>query len=97
MQNFILKFGKHKGQAFLSTPVSYQKWLQAQDWFKMPKETTTYDVVKLFTTEYKIGNGISKETVLFDLTWDEANIHKDNLNIYQLDDTIQYYYIESSL
>jgi len=36
MKDFTLKFGKHKGQQFLSTPVSYQKWLLAQDWFKMP-------------------------------------------------------------
>jgi hypothetical protein len=35
MINFILKFGKHKGQDFLSTPVSYQRWLLAQDWFNM--------------------------------------------------------------
>ena len=35
MQNFILKFGKHKGQMFFNTPVSYQKWLLSQDWFKV--------------------------------------------------------------
>ena len=33
----ILKFGKHKGQNFYETPKSYQSWLLAQDWFKMPK------------------------------------------------------------
>ena len=36
MKNFTLKFGKYKGLQFLSTPVSYQNWLLAQDWFKMP-------------------------------------------------------------
>jgi hypothetical protein len=36
MTNFTLKFGKYKGQMFLSTPVSYQQWLLNQDWFKMP-------------------------------------------------------------
>ena len=34
--NFILKFGKYKGQQFQSTPKSYQEWLLAQNWFKMP-------------------------------------------------------------
>ena len=34
--SFILKFGKYKGQNFNSTPVSYQNWLMAQDWFKAP-------------------------------------------------------------
>ena len=36
MKNFILKFGKYKGQYFLNTPKSYQDWLLAQNWFKMP-------------------------------------------------------------
>ena len=36
MQNFTLKFGKYKGQQFLSTPVNYQNWLLSQDWFKIP-------------------------------------------------------------
>ena len=36
MTNFTMKFGKYKGQMFLSTPISYQQWLLKQDWFKMP-------------------------------------------------------------
>jgi hypothetical protein len=36
MTNFTLKFGKYKGQDFSSTPKSYQEWLLAQNWFKMP-------------------------------------------------------------
>lgn len=36
MTNFILKFGKYKGQQFLSTPKYYQDWLLNQDWFKVP-------------------------------------------------------------
>jgi len=40
MQNFTLKFGKYKGQQFLSTPVYYQQWLLKQDWFKMPNALT---------------------------------------------------------
>jgi uncharacterized protein (DUF3820 family) len=34
MKSYILKFGKHKGQNFFDTPVSYQEWLLKQDWFK---------------------------------------------------------------
>ena len=33
-----LKFGKYKGLQFESAPKSYQNWLLAQDWFKMPKQ-----------------------------------------------------------
>jgi len=36
MTNFTLKFGKYKGMQFTSTPISYQNWLLAQDWFKIP-------------------------------------------------------------
>jgi len=36
--DFILKFGKHKGQIFSSTPKSYQDWLLSQDWFKVPTQ-----------------------------------------------------------
>jgi len=36
--DFILKFGKHKGQYFSSTPKSYQNWLLSQDWFKVPTQ-----------------------------------------------------------
>ena len=34
--DFILKFGKYKGQNFINTPKSYQDWLLNQDWFKTP-------------------------------------------------------------
>ena len=40
MTNFTLKFGKYKGQEFLSTPTSYQSWLLKQDWFKIPTKQT---------------------------------------------------------
>jgi uncharacterized protein (DUF3820 family) len=40
MQNFILKFGKYKGQNFSNTPKNYQDWLLQQDWFKMPTQLT---------------------------------------------------------
>ena len=38
--NFTLKFGKYKGQEFSKTPKSYQDWLLAQDWFKVPTVLT---------------------------------------------------------
>lgn len=40
MTNFTMKFGKYKGQMFLSTPISYQQWLLKQEWFKAPIELT---------------------------------------------------------
>ncbi len=40
MTNFILKFGKYKGQNFLDTPMSYQHWLLEQNWFKRPTALT---------------------------------------------------------
>jgi hypothetical protein len=43
MTNFTLKFGKYKGQQFLSTPVSYQNWLTQQDWFKIPNDAISVD------------------------------------------------------
>lgn len=43
--NFILKFGKYKGQMFLDTPKSYQDWLLAQDWFKPPVQLANENLV----------------------------------------------------
>ncbi len=97
MTNFILKFGKYKGQLFLSTPKSYQDWLLNQDWFKLPATTEAkYDVIRKFVYEFRIGMGKSKEIVLRNLSWDEANMHKDEMNLYQLDDCTEYFYIEAS-
>jgi uncharacterized protein (DUF3820 family) len=105
IENFNLKFGKYKGQDFLSTPKSYQDWLLAQDWFKIPTTINTltksnearYDVVRKFVKEYAIGMGRSKERVMYDLSWDEAEAHKNNMNMYQLDDCTEYFYIESAI
>ena len=36
MIDFKLKFGKYKGEMFLSTPAGYQKWLLEQAWFVLP-------------------------------------------------------------
>jgi hypothetical protein len=95
--NFILKFGKYKGQNFQSTPQSYQSWLMSQDWFKAPTSNEArYDVVRKFVSEYARGMGIRFERVVLNLTWDEAVQYKDNMNLCQLDDCTEYYYIESS-
>lgn len=37
MSDFVLKFGKFKGQEFSNTPSWYQEWLPKQEWFKSPK------------------------------------------------------------
>lgn len=39
MTNFILSFGKFKGQSFANTPKWYQEWLVLQKWFKVPAES----------------------------------------------------------
>lgn len=64
MKNFILKFGKYKGQMFLSTPTSYQQWLLKQDWFKVPVELTEVQQasksVSQLSNQLKGWNGYSK-------------------------------------
>ena len=95
-QNFTLRFGKYKGQEFANTPKSYQDWLMAQDWFKMPSNQVRYDVVRKFVSEYARGMGIRFERVVLNLTWDEAVQYKDNMNLYQLDDVTEYFYIETT-
>lgn len=64
MKNFTLKFGKYKGMQFSSTPVSYQNWLLAQDWFKMPVVLTEMQQaqkrVSTCANQLKGWNGYSK-------------------------------------
>jgi len=93
--NFPLAFGKHKGQMFLDTPKSYQEWLMSQEWFKMPKpREAKYDVIRKFVMEYRIGMGRAYEIVMHGLSWDEAEQHKDIMNLCHLDDITEYYYTE---
>lgn len=80
--SFILKFGKYKGQNFNSTPLSYQNWLLAQDWFKLPTELT--DVQKASNTisqlsgSLKSWNGVSKNgAATYDRIF-EAEVKMDN-------------------
>ena len=44
--DFILRFGKHKGQNFSSVPKSYQEWLLKQDWFKAPTQPTQLQIAE---------------------------------------------------
>ena len=57
------------------------------------KETQTYDVVRKYVKDY--ANAMTKQydIEMSNLTWDEAQIQKDNLNMYHLDDITQYYFI----
>ena len=96
MQNFILKFGKYKGQEFQSTPASYQQWLLNQDWFKSPLKTARYEVVRKFVNEYVRGMGVRHETVAANLSYFEANELKSNMNIYHLDDVTDYFFVQQT-
>ena len=96
MENFTLKFGKHKGEQFLNTPKSYQTWLLSQDWFKAPSSQAKYDVVRKFTSDYAMGMGIRYERVVFNLTWEQAENEKDNMNMYHLNDCTDCFFIEAS-
>ena len=69
MSNFTLKFGKYKGQQFLSTPVSYQNWLTSQDWFKMPKDEMVNAQKQISNLHNQLGawDGYSKRgTAIYD-------------------------------
>lgn len=58
--------------------------------------TATYDVVRLFTNEYRRGTGQSQEIVIHNTSWEDANAHKDTMNAYHLDDCTQHFYVEAS-
>ena len=57
---------------------------------------TTYDIIRKYVKEYALGMGKSKDIEMTDLTWEQANQYKDDLNLYHLDDTTEYYYINQS-
>lgn len=65
MTNFTLQFGKYKGQQFLSTPASYQKWLTQQDWFKIPikKSIQSWGVFYTPNREGKLFAGLCDELI----------------------------------
>jgi hypothetical protein len=75
MQNFTLRFGKHKGQQFLSTPASYQQWLLKQDWFKVPAQLTEVEKaskqISQLSGQLKGWNGYSlKGAAIYDSLFD---------------------------
>jgi hypothetical protein len=56
----------------------------------------TYDIIRKYVREYARGMGKSKEIEMTNLTWEQANQYKDDLNMYHLDETTDYYYINQS-
>lgn len=58
--------------------------------------TIKYDIIRKYIREYAIGMGKSKDIEMTGLTWEEANQYKDDLNLYHLDDTTDYFYINAS-
>jgi uncharacterized protein (DUF3820 family) len=81
MKNFTLKFGKYKGQDFLSTPQSYQTWLTSQEWFKMPNELTALQKaekqVSQLSNQLKGWDGYSKKgSAIYDALF-EAEVALD--------------------
>ena len=79
MTNFILKFGKHKGQEFNSTPLSYQNWLLNQDWFKMPTELTPLQsaqkTISVLSNQINGWDGHSKKgAAIYDAMFDAEQV-----------------------
>jgi len=64
---------------------------------KTTNNEARYDIVRMFTREYALGMGIKQERVAFNLTWEQAEIEKDNMNLYHLDDCTSHFFIEASL
>ncbi len=57
---------------------------------------TRYDVVRKFDSEYAMEIGKRYERVLFNLSWEDAETEKNNMNLYHLDDLTACFYIEQS-
>ena len=88
--NFILTFGKFKGQNFNQTPDWYQNWLVKQDWFKIPTPKSSSNgssVIKSWgvyyvpTREAYLCAGFRKELEYEFQTQDKAIICCDGLNV----------------
>jgi len=75
MQNFTLKFGKYKGQEFLSTPQSYQTWLTSQDWFKIPSTEERMPRISSSWNGYS-KKGESQELAVFE--WEKRQALKED-------------------
>lgn len=55
-----------------------------------------YDIVRKYVKEYALGMGKFYEIEMTNLTWEQANQYKDDLNLYHLDDITDYFYINAS-
>jgi hypothetical protein len=60
------------------------------------KQEAKYDIIRKYVKEYALGMGKSKEIEMINLTWEQANQYKDDLNLYHLDDITDYFYINAS-
>jgi hypothetical protein len=60
------------------------------------KQEAKYDIVRKYVKEYALGMCKSYEIEMTNLTWEQANQYKDDLNLYHLDDITDYFYINAS-
>lgn len=60
------------------------------------EQVVKYDIIRKYVKDY--ANAMTKQydIEMSNLTWEEAQIHKDNLNIYHLDDITEYFYINQT-
>lgn len=82
--NFTLKFGKFKGQEFQNTPLWYQQWLVAQDWFKVPTQLTPMQEaqksISQLSSQLKGWNGYSRKgTAIYDAIFEQEQKIEDLL------------------
>lgn len=93
--NFILKFGKYKGQNFQNTPKSYQDWLIAQDWFKLPAELSDLEKatksISVLSSQLKNWDGHSKKGAAVEGRLFDAEKAMDNAIFNSPDQTSPFY------
>jgi uncharacterized protein (DUF3820 family) len=97
MKNFILNFGKHKGQYFFDVPVNYQEWLLNQN-FKANQHD--FDGLKngdLIEINKKNFSGHHGHIVTYDsYQFTFVNQNKKSITVSYIDDT-QYTGIDSKI
>ena len=76
--DFILKFGKYKGQNFINTPKSYQDWLLNQDWFKTPSNEEKMPTISKTWNGYS-NKGQAQEWAVFQ--WEQRQEIKLDCNL----------------
>jgi len=76
--DFTLKFGKYKGQNFLSTPKSYQDWLLNQNWFKSPTSDEGMPKINSNWNGHS-RKGEAQEWAVFE--WEKRQAKKDDCRI----------------